>query len=375
MTSSLMVDSLAPASKRPLSIPSLLTDSNGALVAAALSGSWRKTPPAFQLNASQLEQVTPLLLGSGASALGWWRVRQSALSSTPPALELQQAYRLLTIEDALHERKIKKVVGLLRARGIEPLLVKGWAIARIYPERALRPYGDIDLCVRPQEFRAAEDVLTSDEAKDCWVDLHDSFSELSDRSLDDLYARSQLVQLDEIKIRVPGPEDHLALLAIHWLKHGAWRPLGLCDIGAAVESKPENFDWEICLGTNPRRAKWVTSAIGLAAQLLDASIDEELAGLEVEKLPRWLAPAVLKEWETPYAAQQAPMKHPKPMSSYLRNPQGLWGGLRARWPNPIKATIDMEWPLNELPRWPFQIGYCVSRAKQFLTTLKSKDEG
>lgn len=346
------------------------TESQSALVAAALTGSWRNSPPAFQLSASQLEQVTPLLLGSGASALGWWRVRQSSLSSTPSALELQQAYRLLTIEDALHERKIKKVIGLLRSRGIEPLLVKGWAIARLYPERALRPYGDIDLCVRPQEFRAAEDVLKSDEAKDCWVDLHDRFSELSDRSLEDLYARSQEAELDDIRVRILSPEDHLALLAIHWLKHGAWRPLGLCDIGVAIESRAKNFDWEICLGRNPRRARWVMCAIGLAHQLLDANIDKELAERQVDKLPRWLAPAVLKEWETPYAGQQAPMKHPKPMSGYLRNPTGLWKGLRDRWPNPIKATIDMQWPLNELPRWPFQIGYSVSRIKQFLTSSK-----
>ncbi|MGB9177700.1 MAG: nucleotidyltransferase family protein, partial [Pyrinomonadaceae bacterium] len=354
---------------RPESIPTTITDSNGALVAAALSGSWRQTPPAFRLNASQLEQVAPLLLGSGASALGWWSVRQSSLHSTPPALAFRQAYRLLTIEDALHERKIKKAIGLLRSCGIEPLLVKGWAVARLYPERALRPYGDIDLCVRPQEFRAAEEVLKSDEAKDCWVDLHDRFSELSDRSLDDLYARAQLVQLDEIEVRVAGPEDHLALLAIHWLKHGAWRPLGLCDIGMAVESRPKNFDWGICLGNNPRRAKWVTSTIALAHQLLGAQMPEELAERQVDELPRWLAPAVLKEWETPYAREQAPMKHSQAMSKYLRNPHGLWKGLRERWPNPIKATIDMDWPLNEMPRWPFQIGYCISRLKQFLTNF------
>jgi len=30
-------------------------------------------------------------------------------------------------------------------RGVEPILGKGWAIARLYPERGMRPYGDIDL--------------------------------------------------------------------------------------------------------------------------------------------------------------------------------------------------------------------------------------
>ena len=343
--------------------------SRGRLVATALAGAWRPSPPPLEITARDLDDVAPLLLGSGAGALGWWRVRHSDLGASPVAANLQEAYRLLTLEDALHERTIKKVVTLVRSTGVEPLLIKGWVSARLYAERALRPYGDIDLCVRPGQFGAAREALSSPEAKECWVDLHQKFTELEERSLEELYARSQLVELDDVRVRVMGPEDHFALLAIHWLKHGAWRPLWLCDVGAALESLPANFDWELCLGRNPRRANWITCVIVLAHQLLDADISQVPAQQRAKNLPKWLIKTVLKQWGTPYAVTQEAMKHYAPMATYLRHPSGVLRGLLDRWPNPIQVTIDFRAPLNEFPRLPLQLGDCFSRAAKFLMKL------
>ncbi len=50
--------------------------------------------------------------------------------------------------------------------------------------------------------------------------------------------RSQLVNLDGVDVRVPGLEDHLGILCLHLLHHGAFRPLWLCDIAAALETRP-----------------------------------------------------------------------------------------------------------------------------------------
>ena len=125
----------------------------GRLVAELLAGAWRDAPPAPGLSAAELAAVTPLLLASGGAALAWRRVRVSeSLRATPAAHQLRQAYRLHTLEAALHERNIKQVFALLRAAGVEPLLVKGWAVARLYTEPGARPYGDIDLCVRPADY-------------------------------------------------------------------------------------------------------------------------------------------------------------------------------------------------------------------------------
>src|SRR3972149_7047855 len=152
--------------------------SGSKLVARTLIGAWRSSPLPLRIAREALDEVTPLLLGSGAGALGWWRVRDSDLRSAAAAFELQQAYRLFTLHAALHEREITQVFTFLRSAGVEPILVKGWAAARVYPEPGLRPYGDIDLCVRPEDYLTAQEVLGTPEGRQFWVDLHDGLTDL-----------------------------------------------------------------------------------------------------------------------------------------------------------------------------------------------------
>ena len=343
---------------------------HGSLISTVLAGSWRPAfPLSLRLSQGQLDEVTPLLYGSGAAALGWWRVSGSELRQTASAEVLQQAYRMQVLQSAIHEENIKTVLSLLRAQSIEAILVKGWAAAGMYPERGLRPYGDIDLCVRASDWKAANDVLSSPAADGCWVDLHKGFSELADRTVAQLFERSRLVPLEDIQVRVLSAEDHLALLAIHFLKHGAWRPLWLCDIGAAVESLPADFDWKVCFGPGKRRAGWIRSAIFLAHTLLDARIDDLPFRDAGNELHSWLLETVMKEWAHPFAGSQPPMSHPLPMVAHLRHPSGLLQGLRERWPNPILATISVNGSFNRMPPLPYQLGNCIARACGFLIRL------
>jgi len=333
-------------------------------VAATLAGSWRGISSPLYVTESELDQVTSLLYASGSAALGWWRVRQTDLSATPSAKVLQQAYRIQALQSLIHEKKIETVFRLLRQSSVDAILVKGWLAAGLYPERALRPYGDIDLCFRREHLPTAKDVLRSPEATDCWVDSHSRFSELESRTFDELFARSRLVDLGAEQIRIMGPEDHLALLAIHLFKHGAWRPLWLCDIGAAIESLPETFDWDVCLGANKTRALWVICAIHLSQELLAADINSLPKPYRLRKLPGWLVSNVLRQWAVPFAINQPPMSHPEPMAHYLKTPRGLLKGLRARWPNPIIATVSVNGEFNGFPRLPYQLGNCALRAAE-----------
>ncbi len=331
-----------------------------------LSGSWRSIQGPLSTSSSQLDLLTPLLYGSGAGALGWWRVRETDLRTTESAEVLHQAYRLQALQARIHESKIQKIFRLLRAATVEPILIKGWAISRLYLQAGLRPFGDIDLFVRPEAVRKAQEVVQSDEAKDCWVDLHDRISELDDRDVNDLFFRSQLVSCGAEQIRVLSAEDHFALLAIHMLKHGAWRPLWLCDIALLLESIPDTFDWKLCLGAGKRRANWILTAAGLAQAVLNAEIrNDEIAG-QVSRVPNWIISSVLKEWNAPFAIRQPPMSHHAPLRKYLREPSGLLGDLANRWPNPILATISVNGQFNRLPRLPYQLGNLVSRAGRFL---------
>jgi hypothetical protein len=352
------------------SMKEALGQTRAKLVCTILEGSWRSEPnPPLCISQSQLDEVTPLLYGSGAAALGWRRLRHTELQDRPSAVLLQQAYRLQSLQSAIHEENIQTVFRLLRESSIEPILVKGWAAAGLYPERALRPYGDIDLCCRAADQQIAKAVLAGPAASGCWADLHSGFSELKDRNFEQLFERSRTLPLGDSSVRVLSAEDHLALLAIHLLKHGAWRPLWLCDIAAAVEALPRGFNWEVCLGSTKRHATWIGCVIGLANRLLGAQLDQVPLAVRNQTLPKWLVTNVLKEWESPFAGNQPPMRHPLPMMDHVRHPMGIWQALQDRWPNPIIATISVNGSLNGVPRFPYQLANCISRIASFLAHL------
>lgn len=345
-----------------------IAQSSGHLLATTLAGSWRSSPPALDCSATELEEVAPLVLNSGAAALCWRRVRDSGLRDGPAAHEFHQAYRQNFLQAAVRERTIGKVFGLLRAAGVEPILVKGWSAARLYPERGLRPYGDIDLCVRPDQFEAAETALWEALAYGRYeVDLHSGFDSLGGSGVDAIYARSRLLKLGATDVRVLGREDELRVLSIHMLREGAWRPLWMCDVAAAVEAAGDDFDWDRCLTENRRQAEWVNCAIRAAHQLLGADIGDTPAARTNKPLPRWLVPTILKEWASRRPSMQE--RHRAPMASYLRKPAGILKGLRHRWPNPIEATVCLRGSFNELPRLPFQFGNCLMRAVKFAAHL------
>ena len=343
------------------------TTSPGRVVAACLTGSWRANPPDLNISAEELGLIAPMLLESGAASLGWWRVRQSPLNGCDAALQFRSAYQLHSVQAAVHRTEIEEIVSLLNSAGVEPVLVKGWAVARLYPEEGLRPYGDIDLCFDSDHYRKAIEVLNRPEAAGYSVDVHDGFAKLDHLSSDELLARSEAARLGAAQFRVLGPEDQLRILCTHLLRHSAWRPMWLCDIAAAVEFRPPGFDWERCLGSDSRVADWVACAIGLAHQLLDSRVDDTPVAERAKRLPRWLIADVIKNWDQPFPNLYPPLSYVPPITAYLRHPRGLLKAVRARWPDPIEATVRLRGPFNEMPRLPFQIGNALWRIIRFLT--------
>jgi hypothetical protein len=350
-------------------------ESTGELIAEMLSGAWRRDPPPLDISSDNLERIGPLLLKSGAAALCWRRLCGLDGGASPVFTELQQVYRLQILQARIDQLKIEQVFELLHSAGIEPILVKGWAIARCYPEKGLRPYGDIDLCVREEEFATAEAVLNSPAGRLFFVDLHKGLAKLGGGSVDKLYDRSQVLRLGDTDIRVPAEEDHLRVLCFHLLREGAWRPLWLCDIALALETRSTRFDWKHCFDGRRRNKELVLCAIGLAHRLLGAQLDGIPFNASLEQLPSWAVPTVLKEWASPKPSMTE--RHRAPMATYWRHPNGVLEGLRNRWPNPVEATIAIGGPLNNFPRLPFQIGTELARATGFLArqlTLPRREE-
>jgi len=308
---------------------------------------------------------------SQAGALAWWRIRHSGLRFAPIAQQLEQAYRFYFLQVALHERSLKQVIRMFRSYGVEPLLLKGWAIARHYPDPGLRPYCDFDLCVLPGQFDDATAALKNSKSPAWNVDLHPGFGKFYERQASDIFGRSQLVSLDDVDVRVPSAEDHLRFLCMHLLRHGAARPLWLCDLAVLLEDRPADFDWDRCLSGSRRQLDWIACALGLAHQLLGADVEGTPIARRAKKLPSWLVPAVLKTWGIQTVTRGQ-------VVAYLRHPvrvlRGLLNELPRHWPNPIEATITLKGPFNELPRLPFQVGHVFSRTTAVVGQLSASPE-
>ena len=126
----------------------------------------------------------------------------------------------------------------------------------------------------------------------------------------------RLVTFGGIDVQVLGPEDHLRVLCLHQLKHGAPSPLWLCDVAVALETRPPVFDWDRVLGPDRRQADWVACAIGLAHQFLEVPIDDTPVASRAQRLPGWLAPSVLQQWARHAAADfHGPHASPQPGAS------------------------------------------------------------
>jgi len=336
------------------------------LLAAALAGSWRASPPEPELSGGELARIVPLLVGSGAAALAWWKVRNSSLQDCEAAEALRQTYRGQALQSALQEWEVGHVFALLRSADVEPVLLKGRAAAMLYPERSLRPPGDIDLCVRPERYEAARAALWGPGRVGTSVtDLrHDGDALSGAGGWDAFYARTRLMDLNGAEVRVLGREDQLRFLCLHLLRHSAYRPLWLCDVAAALESAPPDFDWEVALGEGGLMRNRVVCVLDLACRLLGARREGTPEEARAVRAPPWLVAEVLRQWERPTTADHLPRE---PMAVSLRNPARALPALLSRWPDPIRAFVGLNRPFDERARLPGQLKFYVVRSAAFLS--------
>jgi hypothetical protein len=342
---------------------------NGLAVAEVLSGAWRRVPLQPQFPAPTLVRIRHLLTEYGQAGLAWWRVRNSALRSTPAARRFRQDYRALTLDAAAKERHIERVVSRLRAEGVETILIKGWGCSRVYAEPGLRPYGDIDLCVPPQHFAIATAVFTDHSAESASVDLHRGLPDLPDRTWNEVFARTRLVCLGDTDVRILGPEDHLRLICLHLIRHGAFRPLWLCDVAAALEQESAAFDWEYCLSGNKTLSAWVRCAISLARTLVRAKLETPKIAHKIGIPPEWVKHTVLWRWGAG--------RHRSSARYYFRHPAQALRGLHHHGLNPIKHAYALR--VRPYPRLPlllvqlggFAVGDFPVRLRRMLTKGRS----
>jgi hypothetical protein len=180
----------------------------------------------------------------------------------------------------LHQRDlyvwIADVVSVLQWSGIRSLVLKGPAIAHlVYPDPALRSFGDLDLMIRERDMPAAHRLLLrlgfecevhlpvapakltrwcttyervyADADSDRVLELHGDDllnAGLRSRDLAGYWDRAQRVSLAGMHAETLALEDHLVHLCCHLHYHGVTRLNWIADLAFLVRDHGERIDWD-----------------------------------------------------------------------------------------------------------------------------------
>jgi hypothetical protein len=253
---------------------------------------------------------------------------------------------------------------------IDAIVFKGCALGLYYGRSWLRPFGDLDLIVHRDHIDAARATLRrigaeSSAQPDIFIvpnpgpgapltiDLHDGLPGWYDLTTEDLFAQAEPREVAPGSVFLtPSLAHHLRLVSLHMFKHGAWRPLWLCDVAALAEAAGPEFDTAACFGSGTFTRDWTQSALAAARDLLGADVSAVLPGNV--QAPPWVLAAILSAWRRP-----SPWRGELPFGAALKDPKA-W--LEARWPDPIEAVFKsgaLPWPAR--PR--------LTQTKHFLKLL------
>jgi hypothetical protein len=329
----------------------------GTLLARLLAGAWRPDIPPISLSRKELDLILPLVVKSGAAALAWRRIRGTALATTVAGRKLHEARIVMAVEATIRESLIERLLSMESLSGADPILFKGWANARLYPEPGLRPYGDFDLFVLPERCEtvasACMAIPSTDPLSGVPVDVHPTWVDLPDRTWDDIHAHSRVVPVGSSRVRILGSEDSVRLSCLHLLRHAVempprGNPLWLCDVGVMLENVPPDFDWDYCLAGQQPHTQWMVAVIRLANQVLGASVDRCPIGTLPASVPSWMQNTFLRVWgkEERYGH---PPSLPRPLGWARRDLRELPRALADRWPSPLQSVYRLSWPINSVP--------------------------
>lgn len=262
------------------------------------------TPEVWQAVAAQasLHRVAPLL---------YRRTEELGLAlPNELAAELRQAYRWNARRNMVLYQELGKVLGVLRARDIPAIALKGLHLAAdVYDSVGLRTILDIDLLVQADDLMRIERELFSLGCKP--YDYHrvidrDNYhflytlpeSQLSVEihwtivpascpftiDVEGLWARAGAVMLGNMSIPALAPEDVLLHLCMHAAKDWYQAILRmLCDINEVVRRYRTEIDWNVVC---TRAREWgvlrsVYLMLRLARELLDTAVPADcLASLK-----------------------------------------------------------------------------------------------
>ncbi len=278
-----------------------------------------------------------------------------ASQATISGQQIVDEYRWNLLQKNILERHAALAFTLFRETGIEPILIKGLAAGRFYPDSQPRVSVDLDLAVATADFDRARQVARSDAAAGLAIDLHRELRHLDTVPWADIFENSVTLPLEGGKIRIPRPEDHLRIVCLHWLTDGGRVKERLYDVYYAVSKREPMFDWDRFFGVvSPTRQRWLECTLGLTAKYLGLDLTDTPAAGADEKLPRWLTDTVEREWS-------AEVKF-EPMEVAVLDRRKFVHQLGRRLnPNPIWATVQAEGSFDAPTRLHYKIANAFRR--------------
>lgn len=226
---------------------------------------------------------------------------------------MEQAAAQIAFDGMVQQRQLAGVVAALHRAGIEPLLLKGYALADlVYPDPLTRPSADLDVLVRPDQVAPAcqalarlgctlPDPATVDVQLATAYDVPVILPALAGQStllelhwhlaprglfavdLDLWRARAERFQVAGQPALRFSPEDMLLHLALHMRKHRYVGLRWLCDVAELLRrcdaaGAPRPLDWQYVVGG--ARAAGLTvllyTSLALAQRLLAAPVAPHL---------------------------------------------------------------------------------------------------
>lgn len=260
-----------------------------------------------------LHEVLPLLTA---------RLRRLAGQAPIPdpwLARAQRRYYATMLRNTALAEELLRVLAAFRQVGVAALPVKGVVLAEtLYGSLALRPLGDLDVLVRPDDLPGARAVLgalgfaqaaepgyeniyhpyhdppyyRATESGTICLELHWGLwaSHFFQLETDVLWRRAVPARLNGADVSILSPEDTLLHLAIH-RSRSALRLRFVCDVAELLRRHRATLDWDYLLAQTRAAGARTTMfyTLALAEDLLEAPLpDGMLARLHVSPMKRRL---------------------------------------------------------------------------------------
>src|SRR3712207_2417003 len=107
-----------------------------------------------------------------------------------------QQENLFQLMTKVQAERIRRAFVFFREHEIEPVLIKGWAIARFYPNPPERFSADVDLAVNPNVYPKALELTNRHLRGKLTIDLHCGLEQFDSLSFENLFENSLLINLN-----------------------------------------------------------------------------------------------------------------------------------------------------------------------------------